>query len=104
MGKVISVDEDRLREIVAEVVNERFEASLADVEEVRRSPAVAVVRLEDKLDHFIQENTREHENLATKGDLAAVRGELDRLIQENTKEHENLATKGDLAAVRGELD
>ncbi|MGQ9630230.1 MAG: hypothetical protein ACUVXI_07920, partial [bacterium] len=49
---------------------------------------------------LIQENTKEHERLATKDDLAAVRGELDRLIQENAREHKNLATKDDLAAVK----
>ncbi|NIR48028.1 hypothetical protein GWO43_06250 [candidate division KSB1 bacterium] len=65
----ITIDEKRLEELIDNAVQKRLKQTMEDMEEVRRSPAAAVVRLETRFDSL-------EKNVATKGDLAELRTQL----------------------------
>ncbi len=65
----ITVDESHLEELIEKAVKKHLKVNLDDVEEVRRSPAAAIVRLEGRLDAI-------EKNMATKADIANLRAEL----------------------------
>ena len=44
----ITVDEKRLGELIDEAIQKHLRLTLEDMEEVRRSPAAAIVRLETR--------------------------------------------------------
>lgn len=68
MAKV-TIDEERLRELIEESVQKHLKLTFEDMEEVRRSPAAAIVRLETRLDGI-------EKNMATKAELANLRLEF----------------------------
>jgi len=69
----ITVEETRLREILDELVQKHLKLTLDNMEEVRRSPAASIVRLETRFDAIAK-------NMATKADLANLRTELNERI------------------------
>jgi len=90
------------------------------MDEVRRSPAAAIVRIETRLDaieKYLEKNVAPRtelidlrgqvenieENMATKADLANLRGETSELRSRVENIEENMATKADLANLRTEL-
>jgi molecular chaperone GrpE (heat shock protein) len=46
----ITVDENQLEEIVSKVVQQHLKLTFQDMDEVRKSPAGAIVRLETKIE------------------------------------------------------
>lgn len=73
----ITIDENRLEELINKSVQKHLETNLDDIEEVRRSPAGAIVRIETRLD-AIEKNIEK--NVATKSDLASLKTELSERI------------------------
>ncbi|NIR48027.1 hypothetical protein GWO43_06245 [candidate division KSB1 bacterium] len=69
----ITIDEKRLQELIDSAVQKHLKESMEDMEEVRRSPAAAVVRLETRFDAL-------EKNVATKADLSELRTELSERI------------------------
>ncbi|MFQ5627436.1 MAG: hypothetical protein ACE5I1_01650 [bacterium] len=69
----IAVEETRLRQILDELVQKHLRLTLDDMEEVRRSPAASIVRLEMRFDAL-------EKNMATKADVANLRSELNERI------------------------
>ena len=69
----ITVEENRLEELIDKSVQKHLKSSLEDVDEVRRSPAGAIVRIETRLD-AIEKNIEK--NVSTKTDLANLKTEL----------------------------
>lgn len=65
----IPIDEKRLEELIDKAVQKHLKLTLEDMEEVRRSPAAAIVRLETRVESI-------EKNMATKADLANLRTEL----------------------------
>ena len=86
----ITVEETHLREIVGELVQKHLKSSIEDVEEVRRSPAGTILRLEERVE-FIQRN------MATKADVANLKTRVDEI-------EKNMATKADIANLRTEFN
>ncbi|MFQ5708687.1 MAG: hypothetical protein ACE5HO_14625 [bacterium] len=68
MGE-ITIDEKRLEELIDKSVRKHLKANLEDMEEVRRSPGAAIVRLETRVESI-------EKNMATKADLANLRNEI----------------------------
>lgn len=62
----ITVDEKRLEELIEKVVQKHLKLTFEDMEEVRRSPAAAIVRLETRVETI-------EKTMATKEDLANLR-------------------------------
>ncbi len=117
----MNVDEKRLKELVKKAVEEHLKLTLEDMEEVRRSPAAAIVRLETRLEgleRYIEKNMATREEVAMlRGDITdlrsrvenieenmATKGDLGRLQVENDNLKENMATKGDLGKIQVEID
>ncbi len=65
----ITVDESRLEELIEKAVEKHLKLKFEDMEEVRRSPAAAIVRLETRLDDI-------EKVMATKADIGNLRSEL----------------------------
>jgi hypothetical protein len=65
----ITVDETRLEELIEKAVQKHLKLKFEDMEEVRRSPAAAIVRLETRLDDI-------EKVMATKADIANLRSEF----------------------------
>jgi len=112
----ITVEESRLIEIVDELVRKYIKSSIDDVEEVRRSPAGTILRLEERFE-FIQKNMATQaqvmalqadvanletrvvaieQNMATQSEVASLRSRIESIEQ-------NMATKADLANLKNEL-
>jgi len=73
----IKIDEKRLRELIEESVQKHLKLTIEDMEEVRRSPAAAIVRIETRLDAVEKYLEK---NVATKTDLANLRSEVSERI------------------------
>jgi hypothetical protein len=98
-----------LRELVAQIILEERDklvpvSLLQDVEEIRRSPAGAVIRMEGAIEHLKEGLTnlgsrlaRLEERMATKEELGALRGEVKGLA-------ERMATKEGLAGLEKRVD
>ncbi len=69
----ITIDPKTLEELIDKSVQKHLKLTFEDMEEVRRSPAAAIVRLETRLEAMEQ-------NVATKADLANLRNELNERI------------------------
>lgn len=65
----ITVDEKRLEELIEKVVQKHLKLTFEDMEEVRRSPAAAIVRLETRVEAI-------EKMMATKEDVANLRIEV----------------------------
>ena len=69
----ITIDESKLKDLIDEAVQERLKLTLEDMEEVRKSPAVAIIRLEGKVDSIQQ-------NMVTKAEFREEMSKLDTRI------------------------
>jgi 5'-deoxynucleotidase YfbR-like HD superfamily hydrolase len=49
----ITIEEDQLEEIVSKVLQKHLKSTFQDVDEVRKSPAGAIVRLETKIESLV---------------------------------------------------
>lgn len=65
----ITVDEKRLEELIEKVVQKHLKLTFEDMEEVRRPPAAAIVRLETRVEAI-------EKTMATKEDVANLRVEV----------------------------
>ncbi|MFQ5640464.1 MAG: hypothetical protein ACE5IR_20985 [bacterium] len=65
----ITIDPKNLEELIDKSVQKRLKTTFEDMEEIRRSPAGAIVRLETRMDAI-------EKNMATKADVANLRTEL----------------------------
>ena len=71
----ITVDEKRLGELIDEAIQKHLRLTLEDMEEVRRSPAAAIVRLETRVEAI-------EKTMATKADIAELRAEFNERISQ----------------------
>lgn len=71
----ITVDEKRLEELIEKVVQKHLKLTFEDMEEVRRSPAAAIVRLETRVEAI-------EKTMATKEDIANLRVDINSQIGE----------------------
>jgi hypothetical protein len=65
----ITIDQKNLEELIDKSVHKHLKETFEDMEEIRRSPGAAVVRLETRMDVI-------EKNMATKADIANLRTEL----------------------------
>jgi aspartyl-tRNA synthetase len=91
----ILVDDRKVEELVEQTVQKHFKLAFENVEEVRKSPAVTLIRIEDRLNTL---EARIGRDMVTKAELIAARGEFK---QENASLHEEL--KQENAKLRTEL-
>jgi len=77
-------DEKKVEELVDKTVQKHFTLAFENLEEVRKSPVVMLIRLEDRLNSLEQRIERE---MATKAEFADARAEM----------------KEDIANIRSEL-
>lgn len=89
----IKIDEERLRELIEESVQKHLKLTIEDMDEVRRSPAAAIVRIETRLDAIEKYLEK---NVAPRTELIDLRSRVENI-------EENMATKTDLANLRTEL-
>jgi septation ring formation regulator EzrA len=71
----VTIDEERLGELIQDEVQKHFRLTFEDMDEMRRSPAASVIRLETHFDTI-------EKNMATKADVANLRTELKAEIAE----------------------
>jgi hypothetical protein len=71
----ITVDENQLEEIVSKVVQQHLKLTFQDMDEVRKSPAGAIVRLETKIDSLITRAEFKEEWGKLRTDIANYRTE-----------------------------
>lgn len=89
----IKIDEERLRELIEESVQKHLKLTIEDMDEVRRSPAAAIVRIETRLDAIEKYLEK---NVAPRTELIDLRSRVENI-------EENMVTKTDLANLRTEL-
>ena len=71
---------DELREIVREMVHEQLGHTFEDMEEIRRSPAGAVIRIEEEIKLIKKQISSIEQNIATKNELKLLETKLDSKI------------------------
>jgi len=79
------IDEKRLRTLIDEAVQKHMRITIEDIEDVRRSPAGVLVRLENKVEYIEKKTETIEKNMATRSDIA------------------NMATRADLATLKLEI-
>ncbi len=89
------VDDKKVEALVERTVQKHFKLAFENVEEVRKSPAVTLIRIEDRLNAL---EARIGRDMVTKAELIAARGEFK---QENASLREEL--KQENASLREEL-
>ncbi len=67
------IDEKRVEALIEEAVQKHFRLTFENVEEVRRSPAVTLIRIEDRLNAL---EARIGRDVATKVEVTVTRSEL----------------------------
>lgn len=70
------IDEKRLKALVDEAVQKHMRITIEDIEDVRRSPAGVLVRLENQVEYIEKRTENIEKNMATRADIAALKLEL----------------------------
>jgi hypothetical protein len=73
----ISINETRLRELISEEVKKNLSLTFQDIEEVRRSLAGGIIRLEEEVKGIRREIDEIKVTMATKEEVKGVRREID---------------------------
>jgi len=90
----VLIDEQRLQELIEKTVQKQIRLTVEDVDEVRRSPAGTILRLETRVEAI-------EKNMATKADIAILRTEI---AEVGTELKEDIAqVRSEVAGVRTEL-
>jgi hypothetical protein len=69
----ITVDEEKLEEVVEKVVEKKLSLTFQDVDEVRKSPAGAIIRIEGKIEKIEDQIKDIKENMATKDEVHSIK-------------------------------
>ena len=108
--ETIALEEKRLEELIEKTVRKHLKVDLQDMDEIRRSPAASIIRIESRLDSIETRMTRDmvtrgefHEALGQsrvelKGEMATNRSEL-----KGEMAAMRVEVKGEMAAMRVEL-
>jgi uncharacterized protein involved in exopolysaccharide biosynthesis len=89
------VDEKKLEELVEKAVKKHIRLTFEDVDEMRRSPAGALIRIESALNAL---EARIERDMVTRAEHASTRAELKDEIASTRAE-----LKGEIASTRGEV-
>ncbi|MCI0695075.1 hypothetical protein L0337_24075 [candidate division KSB1 bacterium] len=89
------VDDKKVEELVERTVQKHFKLAFENVEEVRKSPAVTLIRIEDRLDAL---EARIGRDMVTKAELTSTYGALK---QDNASLRMEL--KDEIAKIRAEV-
>jgi hypothetical protein len=93
----ISINETRLRELISEEVKKNLSLTFQDIEEVRRSLAGGIIRLEEEVKGIRREIDEIKLTMATKEEVKGIRREIDAIKV-------TMATKEETKSIRRELD
>jgi len=110
-------DEKKVEELIEKSVQKHFKLAFENVEEVRKSPAVTLIRIEDRLNSLERRMERDMVTRAEfanfrgeiKGEISSLRGDLKGEIASIRAEHKDdiascrLELKDDIANTRSEL-
>ncbi len=66
------IKKDEFKKVIREVVREELDQSYQDMDEIRRSPGGAIIRIEEDIKSMKQRIATIEQNMATKDDLRVI--------------------------------